>query len=62
MASGILMQFRRAPLHVLGISLYSAFFVALLVYRILYGFSFPTFPPGSVSLSFGVGFGVRVKD
>ena len=40
MASGILLQFRRAPLHVLGNLLYSAFFVAWLVYRVLLGFSF----------------------
>ena len=33
MASGILMWFRHAPLHVLGILLYSAFSVLLLVYR-----------------------------
>ena len=39
-ASGILLQFRRAPLHVLGNLLYSAFFVAWLVYRFLLGFSF----------------------
>ena len=39
MASGILLQFRRAPLHVLGNLLYSAFFVAWLVYRVLLGFS-----------------------
>ena len=39
MASGILLQFRRAPLHVLGNFLYSAFFVAWLVYRVLLGFS-----------------------
>ena len=40
MASGILLQFRRAPLHVLGNLLYSAFFAAWLVYRVLLGFSF----------------------
>ena len=59
MASGILMRFRRAPLHMLRILLYSAFggvvglshFVGLFV------------PPGSVSLlSFGIGIGVRVMD
>ena len=50
MASGILLQFRRAPLHVLGNLLYSAFFVAWLVYRVLLGFSFPPFPLGSVTL------------
>ena len=50
MASGILLQFRRAPLHVLGNLLYSAFFVAWLVYRVLLGFSFPPFPPSSVTL------------
>ena len=56
MASGILLQFRRAPLHVLGILLYSAFFVAWLVYRVLLGFSFP---PGSVRLLlFGIGVSV----
>ena len=59
MASGILLRFRRAPLHVLGILLYSAFFVAWLVYRVLWGFSFPPFPPGSVSLLL-FGIGVRV--
>ena len=46
--SGILLRFRRAPLHVLGNLLYSAFFVAWLVYRVLLGFSFPPSPPGSV--------------
>ena len=57
MASGILLQFRRAPLHVLGILLYSAFFVAWLVYRVLLGFSFP---PGSVRLLlFVIGVSVR---
>ena len=57
-ASGILLQFRRAPLHVLGNLPYSAFFVAWLVYRVLLGFSFPPFPPGSVTLLlFGVGVG-----
>ena len=61
MASGILLRFRRAPLHVLGILLFSAFFVAWLVYRILKGFSFPPFPPGSVSLLL-FGIGVRVGD
>ena len=40
MASGIILQFRRAPLHVLGNLLYSAFFVAWLIYRVLLGFSF----------------------
>ena len=50
MASGIPLQFRRAPLHVLGNLLYSAFFVAWLVYRALLGFSFPPFPPSSVTL------------
>ena len=50
MASGILLQFRCAPLHVLGNLLYSAFFVAWLVYRVLLGFSFPPFPPSSVTL------------
>ena len=60
MASGILLQFRHAPLHVLGILLYSAFFVAWLVYRVLLGFSFPPFPPGSVRLFlFGIGVSVR---
>ena len=46
MASGILLQFRRAPLHVLGNLLYSAFFVAdWLVYRVLLGFlSLPSLP------------------
>ena len=38
MASGILLQFRRAPLHVLRILLYSAFFMAWLVYCVLLGF------------------------
>ena len=58
MASGILLQFRRAPLHVLGILLYSAFFVSWLISRVLLGFSFPPFPPGSVicyCLGFGLG-------
>ena len=56
MASGILLQFRRAPLHVLGNLLYSTFFVAWLVYWVLLGFSFPPFPPGSVTLLlFGIG-------
>ena len=58
-ASGILLRFRRAPLHVLMNLLYSAFFVAWLVYRILLGFSFPPFPPGSVRLLF-FGIGVSV--
>ena len=59
MASSILLQFRRAPLFVLGNLLYSAFFVAWLVYRVLLGFSFPPFPLGSVTLLlFGVGVGV----
>ena len=58
-ASGILLRFRRAPLHVLMNLLYSAFFVVWLVYRILLGFSFPPFPPGSVSLLF-FGIGVSV--
>ena len=58
MASRILLQFRRAPLHVLRNLLYSAFFVAWLVYRVLLGFSFPPFPPGSVTLLlFGIGVG-----
>ena len=51
-ASGILLRFRRAPLHMLVNLLYSAFCVAWLVYRVLLGFSFPPFPPGSVSLLF----------
>ena len=59
MASGILLRFRRAPLHVLVNLLYSAFCVAWLVYRVLLGFSFPPFPPGSVSLLF-FGIGVSV--
>ena len=59
MASGILLRFRRAPLHVLVNLFYSAFFVAWLVYRVLLGFSFPPFPPGSVSLLF-FGIGVSV--
>ena len=59
MASGILLWFRRAPLHVLGILLYSAFFVAWLVFGVLLGFSFPPFPPGSVGLLL-FGFGVSV--
>ena len=50
MASSILLQFRRAPLHVLGNLLYSAFFVGWLVYRVLLGFSFPPFLPSSVTL------------
>ena len=59
MASGILLQFRRAPLHVLGNLLYSAFFVAWLVYRVFRGFSFPPFPPGSVTLLlFGICWGL----
>ena len=60
MASGILLQFRRAPLHVLGNLLYSAFFVAWLVYRVFRGFSFP---PGSVTLLlFGICWGLdRVR-
>ena len=58
MASGILLQFRRAPLHVLGNLLYSAFFAAWLVYRVLLGFSFPPFPPSSVTLLLlGIGVG-----
>ena len=58
MASGILLQFRRAPLHVLGNLLYSAYFVAWLVYRVLLGFSFPPFPPSSVTLLLlGIGVG-----
>ena len=58
MASGIILQFRRAPLHVLGNLLYSAFFVAWLVYRVLLGFSFPPFPPSSVTLLLlGIGVG-----
>ena len=58
MASGILLQFRRAPLHVLENLLYSAFFVAWLVYRVLLGFSFPPFPPSSVTLLlFGISVG-----
>ena len=57
-ASGILLRFRRAPLHVLMNLLYSAFFVAWWVYRVLLGFSFP---PGSVSLLFfGIGVSVGV--
>ena len=60
MAGGILLQFRRALLHVLGNLLYSAFFVAWLVYRVLLGFSFPPLPPGSVRLLlFGIGVSVR---
>ena len=55
-ASSILSRFRRAPLHMLVNLLYSAFFVAWLVYRVLLGFSFP---PGSVSLLF-YGIGVSV--
>ena len=39
-----------APLHMLGNLLYSAFFVAWLVYRFLLGFSFPPFPPSGVTL------------
>ena len=59
MALAFLLQFSRAPLHVLGILLYSAFFVAWLVYRVLLGFSFPPFPPGSVRLLlFGIGVSV----
>ena len=59
-ASGILLRFRRAPLHVLVNLLYSAFCIAWLVYRVLLGFSFPPFPPGSVSLLFfGIGVSVR---
>ena len=58
MASSIPLQFRRAPLHMLGNLLYSVFFVAWLVYRVLLGFSFPPFPPGSVTLLlFGIGVG-----
>ena len=58
MASGILLQFRRAPLHVLGNLLYSAFFVTWLVYRVLLSFSFPPFPPSSVTLLLlGIGVG-----
>ena len=58
MASGILLQLRRAPLHILRNLLYSAFFVAWLVYLVLLGFSFPPFPPGSVTLLlFGVDVG-----
>ena len=58
MASGILLQFRRAPLHVLGNLLFSAYFVAWLVYRVLLGFSFPPFPPSSVTLLLlGIGVG-----
>ena len=57
MASGILL---RAPLHVLGILLYSAFFVVWLVCRALLGFSFPPFPPGRVRLLLsGIGVSVR---
>ena len=59
MASSILLRFRRAPLHVLVNLLYSAFCVTWLVYRVLLGFSFPPFPPGSVSLLF-FGIGVSV--
>ena len=40
MGSGTLLRFRRAPLHVLVNLLYSAFFVAWLVYHVLLGFSF----------------------
>ena len=40
MASGILLRFRRAPLHMLVNLLYSAFCVAWLVYHVLLGFSF----------------------
>ena len=59
MVSSILLWFRRAPLHVLGNLLYSAFFVAWLVYRVLLGFSFPPSPPGSVRwLLFGIGVSV----
>ena len=58
-ASGIFLRFRCAPLHVLVNLLYSAFFMAWLVYRVLLGFSFPPFPPGSVSLLF-FGIGVSV--
>ena len=58
MASGILLQFRRAPLHVVGNLLYSAFFMAWLVYRVLLGFSFSPFPPSSVTLLLlGIGVG-----
>ena len=59
MASGILLRFRHAPLHVLVNLLCPAFFVAWLVYRVLLGFSFPPLPPGSVSLLF-FGIGVSV--
>ena len=60
MASGILLWFRHAPLHVLVNLLYSAFCVAWLVYCVLLGFSFPPFLPGSVSLLFfGIGVSVR---
>ena len=56
MASCVLMQFMRAPLHVLRILLCSAAFVASLVYHVFEGFSFSPVPPSSVSLlSFGVG-------
>ena len=59
-ASGILLQLRRAPLHMFEILVYSAFFVAWLVYRVLLGFSFPPFPPGSVGLLlFGIGVSVK---
>ena len=59
MASSILLRFRRAPLHVLVTLLYSAFFVAWLVFCVLLGFSSPPFPPGSVSLLlFGIGVSV----
>ena len=59
MASGIVLRFRRAPLHVLGNLLYSAFFVTWLVYRVFLGFSFPPFPPSSVRLLlFGIGVSV----
>ena len=45
MASGILLRFRRAPLHMLRNLLYSAFFVVWLVYRVLLGFlSLPSLP------------------
>ena len=59
MASGILMRFRRAPLHVLGILLCSAF-RGVVGLSSFVGLFFPSHP-GSVSLiSFGVGTGVSI--
>ena len=43
MASGIFMQFKHAPLHVLGILLSSAF-LASLVYRVFVGLFSPSLP------------------